>query len=258
MGKVFFQILKAQFAIILMAAIVAASYYGCETFDLIADSGALLTSEAIMEEVLGQLPTIGNWLQNMFNLQKAFDGHSMLQTTVYAEVAYALILFFVYKVMFGLQKLTDNLFSEIADDQGIVGWLCKFCSMMAVVFFSVAETNLINLQMKRVLSFLDPMGSTVALYAIILLIIAIWFMIGKRQAALSAAINAMFEMVQGFVIVCLIYLSAALTQMMENNVYLLPKERIAVIIGEILCILMLTILGAQSFAAGIGKWFGSK
>ena len=212
------------------------------------DGSVIVDLTGALEEMLKKLPIIGDLVESLFSFKGAVLSADTINKSIYSEVLYSLLMFVAYEIMAKLRALIDEVFSGIEGEQNIFALIASGISTLFVIFCSVMAANLFN----QTLSYLIPgQGSTESVIILCLIIIAAVIfacVIGKQKGVLQTTIDMAYKLVYGLVICCLIYMTVFLGKMLELLEYATWGQSCAVIGGMIVCVLVLTILGAKSVA----------
>ena len=132
----------------------------------------------------------------------------------------------------------------------------QYFTMMVLVFFSVMLMSVLKEIVKVFISSIGLKSATYLLLAIIIagVVFSVW--IGKKCGIENVVINTAFELLFGFVTVGLIYILVLCMQLL--NVYsgaMSINEFIMCISGEILSLLGLTIIGANTVSKALTGLF---
>lgn len=248
-GKsIFLHTLKVMLLAVVLSGVVEASFHFFSFIGVLKNDAVLFDIDQTSEEMWKQLPAIGNWIGNALDIKGAWNSTGTLQVEVFSQVSYALILFFSYKIMNGIRSVVDEFFAVFDGEKSFLALLSGLFETVVIVFCAIIEANVIYQLANDILSFAGAMWSTVILLCIIIVSVYLMVLIGRKQGVVDAAINTAFEMALGLIVVCLIYLAVALFQMSSGLEYMTTSEAVFVYVGDILCFLALTVLGAKSFA----------
>lgn len=240
--------LKMMLVGVVCSSIVYYPYQIITACGIALDGASIADLTGAFEEMLNGLPIIGGIIESLFSFEGAIFTTATIEKSIYSEVLYSLLLFAAYEIMARLRTLIDEVFSGIEGEQNIFSFIASGISTMFVIGCSVMAANLFD----QTLRYLVPgQGSTESMAILCLIIIgavALACIIGKQKGVLSAVIDMAYKLISGLVICCLIYMTVLLGKMSTLLEYATWGQSCAIIGGLIACILVLTILGAKSFA----------
>lgn len=248
MPILFIYTFKSLLSIIILGSIVIGAYQGCDAIGIPLNASVLDIGKMI-EELLKGLPHIGDLVGFVFDAKSAIRSANAVQVSLLMEVVQGILLFMAFKLMYGIKRTVDKIFSPMLTYSGFLYSVAEYMEMMFLVLLSVMLSSVFKSAAVVLFSRIGINAGTALVMAVLVIGIFLSILIGKGTGLFAAIVSTAFDLVWGLVIVSLIYMVVLCTQILSMYSAHMPiSEFIWVFSGEVLGLLALTIIGANALA----------